>query len=92
MEDAQLTYYAEWSFCILTSLLTRDEVTALLAQLDGTPLLIAKLMYGCGLRVSELVRLRVEALDFGNGGLIVRDGKGRKDRITVLPKSLYSSL
>lgn len=76
----------------MPTVLTRDEVSALLAQLEGTPLLIAKLMYGCGLRVSELVRLRVEALDFGNGGLIVRDGKGRKDRITVLPQSLYPSL
>jgi integron integrase len=76
----------------MPTVLTRDEVSALLAQLDGIPLLIAKLMYGCGLRVSELVRLRVEALDFGNGGLIVRDGKGRKDRITVLPQSLYPAL
>ncbi len=75
----------------MPTVLTRDEVSALLAQLEGIPLLIAKLMYGCGLRVSELVRLRVEALDFGNGGLIVRDGKGRKDRITVLPQSLYAN-
>jgi integron integrase len=74
------------------TVLTREEIRSLLAQLDGTPLLIARLMYGCGLRISELVRLRVEALDFGNGGLIVRDGKGSKDRITVLPQSLYPAL
>jgi integron integrase len=74
------------------TVLTRDEVTRVLAQLDGRPLLMAKLMYGSGLRISELVRLRVEALDFGHFGLIVRDGKGRKDRITVLPVTLHDPL
>jgi len=76
----------------MPTVLTKEEVSSLLAQLDGTPMLIGRLMYGCGLRISELVRLRVEALDFGNGGLIVRDGKGRKDRITILPQSLYPAL
>ena len=76
----------------MPTVLTRDEVRALFGQMEGTALLMAKLLYGCGLRISELVRLRVEALDFGNGGLVVRDGKGRKDRITVLPESLHPEL
>lgn len=76
----------------MPTVLTCEEVKALFSKLDGIALLIAKLMYGGGLRVSELVRLRVESLDFGNGGLIVRDGKGKKDRITVLPQSLYPAL
>jgi len=76
----------------MPTVLKREEVSSLLARMAGTPLLIAKLMYGCGPRISELVRLRVEALDFGNGGLIVRNGKGEKDRITVLPQSLYPAL
>ncbi len=76
----------------MPTVLTRDEVKTLFAELEGIPLLIAKVMYGGGLRVSELVRLRVEALDFGNGGIVVRDGKGKKDRTTVLPQSLYPAL
>lgn len=76
----------------MPTVLTRDEMRTLLRQLESTPLLIAKLMYGCGLRISELVRLRVESLDFGNSGLIVRDGKGQKDRITVLPQGLIPLL
>lgn len=76
----------------MPTVLTRDEVRALFAQLKGTPLLMARLMYGAGLRVSELVRLRVEALDFGHSGLIVRNGKGNKDRVTILPKGLHADL
>jgi integron integrase len=72
--------------------LTRDEVRSLLAQLEGTPLLMAKILYGSGLRVSELVRLRVADLDFGNHALVVRDGKGNKDRVTILPQGLHEEL
>ena len=76
----------------MPTVLTKDEVKCLLAQLDGTPLLMAKVLYGSGLRVSELVRLRVKDLDFGNHALVVCDGKGNKDRITILPESLHDPL
>jgi integron integrase len=54
--------------------------------------MMLELIYGCGLRVSELTRLRVMNLDFGNGILIVKDGKGAKDRALKLPKKLISAL
>ncbi|MBT3192123.1 MAG: integron integrase [Verrucomicrobia bacterium] len=76
----------------MPTVLTKDETRSLLAQLEGTPLLMAKVLYGAGLRVSELVRLRVKDLDFGNHALVVCDGKGNKDRITILPESLHLSL
>ena len=76
----------------MPTVLTQDEVRSLVAQLEGTPLLLAKLLYGSGLRVSELVRLRVGDLDFGNHALVVRDGKGNKDRVTILPQGLHDDL
>jgi integron integrase len=72
--------------------LTREEVARLLAQLHGHERLIAALMYGSGLRVSECLRLRVKDLELTRGELIVRDGKGGKDRVTVLPRSLLVPL
>ena len=76
----------------MPTVLTKDEVKLLLAQLEGSSLLMAKVLYGSGLRVSELVRLRVKDLDFGNHALVVCDGKGNKDRITILPASLHEPL
>lgn len=72
----------------LPVVLSRDEVTRLLDQLSGQHLLIAKLMYGSGLRLMEVLRLRIEDVDFSMQAIIVRAGKGDKDRITVLPESL----
>jgi integron integrase len=72
--------------------LTRDEVSRLLAELHGHERLIAALMYGSGLRVSECLRLRVKDLELTRGELIVRDGKGGRDRVTVLPASLVEPL
>jgi len=63
---------------------TRQEVQSILRNLDGTKWLMASLLYGAGLRLTECLRLRVKDLDFGYGQLIVRDGKGGKDRITVM--------
>jgi len=72
--------------------LTREEVRRILKQLDGTNLLIANLLYGAGLRLHEALRLRVKDLDFGFGQIVVRDGKGGKDRLTVLPKKTIEPL
>jgi integron integrase len=69
----------------LPVVLTRDEVRRVLVALDGVPRLIGELLYGGGLRVMEAVRLRVKDLDFGQNHVVVRDGKGMKDRTTVLP-------
>ncbi len=68
--------------------LTRDEVRAVLAQLDGESRLLACLMYGTGLRLSECLRLRVQDVDFEQHEITVRAGKGGKDRRTMLPRSL----
>jgi integron integrase len=76
----------------LPVVLTRDEVRALLAELDGEPWLMAALMYGCGLRLMECLRLRVQDIDFMGGEITVRDGKGGKDRVTMLPLALAPAL
>src|SRR5882724_2868958 len=72
--------------------LTREEVRALLAHVAPTYRLIADLIYGSGLRLLEALRLRVKDVDFGYGRIIVRDGKGMKDRVTMLPQRLQRSL
>jgi integron integrase len=76
----------------LPVVLTRQEVLRLLDQLDGSVRLMAELAYGCGLRVSECIRLRIKDLDFEQGLVTVRAGKGDKDRVTVLPESLKERL
>ncbi len=72
--------------------LSRDEVARVLAQLQGTPLLMAALLYGSGLRLLECARLRVKDVDLDRGELTVRGGKGEKDRVTMLPAGLYEPL
>lgn len=71
---------------------TAEEVAEVLTRLEGTPLLIASLLYGAGLRVLEALRLRVKDLDFKSNQLIVREGKGEKDRRTMLPQSIKADL
>jgi len=71
---------------------TRSEVQAVLARLEGTHHLIACLLYGCGLRLMEAVRLRVKDIDFERAEITVREGKGAKDRVTMLPRSMIESL
>ncbi len=71
---------------------TREEVGRLLGQLSGTYRLIASLLYGSGLRLTEVLRLRVKDLDFDYGQITVRAGKGEKDRQTVLPRPLAEPL
>jgi integron integrase len=76
----------------LPTVFSREEARAVLAQLEGTAWLAAGLMYGSGLRLMECLRLRVKDVDFDQVRIIVRDGKGRKDRATVLPGSLIDPL
>jgi integron integrase len=72
--------------------MTRDEVKAVLANLSCDKWLMASLMYGAGLRLMECLRLRVQDIDFSRNEIIVRDGKGAKDRVTMLPESLKAPL
>lgn len=76
----------------LPVVLAPEEVEALLSDMRGTPCLIASLLYGSGLRIKEALRLRVKDLDFRYSQITVRDGKGKKDRRTVLPASLVPAL
>jgi integron integrase len=76
----------------LPVVLTREEVRRLLHQLRGPYRVAANLMYGSGLRLLEALRLRVKDLDLSTRTLTVRDGKGFKDRVTVLPESLVAPL
>ena len=76
----------------LPVVLTHNEVQKILKRMHGVTLLMASLLYGAGLRLMECSRLRVKDMDFVRGEITVRDGKGRKDRITVLPASLLGPL
>ncbi len=76
----------------LPVVLTREEVAAVLSRLEGSHHLIASLLYGTGLRIMEGLRLRVKDVDFARGEILVRDGKGAKDRVTMLPASLALAL
>ena len=72
--------------------LTRPEVGAVLAQLDGVPRLLSTLLYGSGLRLLEGLQLRVKDLNFAPGEITVREGKGQKDPLTMLPAVLHEPL
>lgn len=76
----------------LPVVLTVSEVQAVLARLSGTHWLIASLLYGAGLRLMEAVRLRVKDVEFSRHEIIVREGKGAKDRMTLLPESAVEPL
>jgi integron integrase len=76
----------------LPVVMTREEVKAVLGQLSGDKWLMASLLYGAGLRLMECLRLRVQEIDFAAGEIIVREGKGDKDRRTMLPQVLVPHL
>lgn len=76
----------------LPTVLSAGEVQRLLAHLDGTHGLMARLIYGTGMRLMECVRLRVQDVDFERREILVREGKGGKDRVTMLPAVLASEL
>ena len=71
---------------------TREEVKTILVQLDGVSWLMAQFFYGAGLRLMECLRLRVKDIDFGYRQILVRDGKGHKDRVTMLPEIIVENL
>lgn len=72
--------------------LTKHEIRALLSRIKGSNKLLAHLLYGTGMRISEALRLRVLDIDFGYHQIVIRSGKGAKDRITVLPDRLVQPL
>jgi integron integrase len=76
----------------LPVVLTKEEVSRVIAQLSGDKWLIAMLLYGGGLRLLEALRLRVKDLDFHRGELTIREGKGNKDRMTMLPQAVIGPL
>jgi integron integrase len=76
----------------LPVVMTREEVKAVLSHLSGDKWLMASLMYGAGLRLMECLRLRVQDIDLARHEILVRDGKGAKDRVTMLPDSLKAPL
>jgi integron integrase len=76
----------------LPVVLTRAEVRAILNALEGMPRLVGTLLYGSGLRLLECLRLRVKDLDFGRGEIVVRGGKGDRDRRTMLPTGVRAAL
>jgi integron integrase len=76
----------------LPVILTREEVVAILRRLDGVPRLMASLLYGAGLRLLECCRLRVQDIDFATNQIVVRGGKGDKDRVTMLPAVVKADL
>jgi len=76
----------------LPDVLTKDEVTRVLAYMRGDEWLVANLLYGAGLRLLEGLRLRVKDVDFEYKQITVRDGKGAKDRVTVLPEKIITPL
>ncbi|MEO8305157.1 MAG: integron integrase, partial [Betaproteobacteria bacterium] len=76
----------------LPVVLTREEVSSILASLSGTHWLIGCLLYGTGMRIMEGVRLRIKDVDFSRRDIVVRDGNGAKDRMTMLPQRIERSL
>lgn len=76
----------------LPVVLDEKEIERVFAKLSGTPLLMARLQYGCGARGKEILRLRIKDFEFARNQLIIRRAKGDKDRATVLPKILHKEL
>ncbi len=76
----------------LPVVLSREEVQRVLGRMEGTAWLVTSLLYGAGLRLLDALRLRVQDIDFDKGDILVRDGKGGKDRHTMLPQSLVPHL
>ncbi|MDP2644273.1 MAG: integron integrase [Desulfobacterales bacterium] len=74
------------------TVLTKSEIQALLAHMGGAHALMAKLLYGAGLRLMECIRLRIQDVDFGSQNIFVRGGKGGKDRTTLLPRNIRDEL
>lgn len=76
----------------LPTVLTKDEARALILSMSGTPKVLAGLMYGAGLRSLEVIRLRVQDIDFGNNQIYIRNPKGGRDRTTIFPSVLHEQI
>jgi site-specific recombinase XerD len=76
----------------LPTVLTKDEGILWLQNMQGTHALMAKLLYGAGLRLMECIRVRIQDVDFGQNQLYVRGGKGGKDRVSLFPQELMDDL
>ena len=76
----------------LPVVLSRDEVQRLLLHVSGVEALVLQLLYGTGMRLMEAIRLRIKDVDFDRHEILIRDGKGSKDRVTVLPQKLIAPL
>ena len=76
----------------IPSVLTKDEVAAVLSELQGETALVARLLYGTGMRLMEGLRLRIKDVDFDRHAIVVREAKGNKDRVVMLPRSLAPAL
>ena len=76
----------------LPVVLTRDEVQRVLGRMSGVPWLIASLLYGSGARVQECLQLRIKDIELTRCEIVIRDGKGSKDRVTVLPAALIPAI
>ena len=76
----------------LPSVFTPNEAKAIIGELEGSTKLIVGLLYGAGMRLTEALRLRVKDVDFGTRQMTVRDGKGAKDHMTILPESVVEDL
>jgi integron integrase len=76
----------------IPAVLTAAEVQRLLSFMEGEPLLLARLLYGTGMRLMEALSLRVKDIDFQRSAIVVREGKGAKDRVVMLPRSMRDEL
>lgn len=74
------------------TVLTKEEVRRVLALVGGEQQLVCRLLYGTGMRLLECLRLRIKDVDFGRGEIVIHDGKGAKDRVTMLPESVREEL
>lgn len=74
------------------TVMTQSEVQGLLSVMEGKPAIMAKLIYGSGMRLMECLRLRIQDIDFGQNLIFVRGGKGGKDRTTILPKNIRDEM
>lgn len=72
----------------IPTVFSQDEAKQIIAQLEGRNALVVKLLYGTGMRISECLQLRIKDVDFDQSLIVVRDGKGEQDRVTMLPESL----
>jgi len=88
----KLKYVGSAKKPMIPTVFTHAEAISVIAKMNGTYKLMAEFVYGSGLRISEIIRLRVKDIDFGMNQTIVRNGKGNKDRITLLPKKLIERL